>query len=58
MERVLVVLICSSVLLSWVVSETNSNVTDCENAKKIYRDAGYKDEGIFTTGQQGILILL
>lgn len=52
MERVLVVLICLTLFSSWVVSETK-NVTNCENAKKIYKNAGYNDDGIYSTGQQG-----
>lgn len=60
MERVLVVLICSSVWTSsfvfggWGDIVSKLNVTDCKNAKKIYKDAGYNDEGIYSTEQQGI----
>ena len=65
MERVFVVLICLSVWSSSLVlgggwadsinQKLKPNVTDCKNAKKIYRDAGYNDDGIYATEQQGML---
>jgi len=55
MKVLLVVLLCSSCVLTRVTTSQNktSSILHCDYAKKIYRDAGHNDDGIYTTEQDG-----